>query len=530
MKTPPGISPTDFNEAVRLFRNAIGPQWVFTGDDDVATYKDAYSPLRGEPEDSTVSAALAPDSVEEIQQILNIANRFSIPLYTISTGRNLAYGGSAPVYSGSVVLDLKRMNRILEVSEDNAYALVEPGVSYFDLYRHIQERGLKLWIDCPDPGWGSLVGNALDHGAGLTVLPYKDHFNAHCGMEVVLADGKVVRTGMGALPGSRLWQQTKYGAGPLIDGIFSQSNFGIVTKMGFWLMPEPEASLSGRIRVPRHDDVIPLVRILVNLMYSNQVNCYYSVMSPVFSGPPDVESGALWDKQNGGSAEDWDSYAASRGSHFWETTLNFYGPPAVIAAQWKYVKQRFSAINGARFDDGEMLHFPLTDEQIKKVGHLSLYGIPSLNVFSGLVMDSGSTGHLDASVIVPLSGEELLKASRVITRVFREAGLEHSFGYAEHYHTRTFIMFQGMLLTHDREHNAKVRATYEQVVKVAAEHGWGIYRTHIAYMDKVMSTYSYNDNALTHLHETLKDALDPNGILSPGRYAIWPRHLRGKRP
>ena len=155
--------------------------------------------------------------------------------------------------SGSVVLDLKRMNRILEVSEDNACALVEPGVSYFDLYRHIQERGLKLWIDCPDPGWGSLVGNALDHGAGLTLLPYKDHFAAHCGMEVVLADGAVVRTGMGALPDSKLWQQTQYGAGPLIDGIFSQSNFGIVTKMGFWLMPEPEAALSGRIRVPRHD-------------------------------------------------------------------------------------------------------------------------------------------------------------------------------------------------------------------------------------------------------------------------------------
>ena len=90
-------------------------------------------------------------------------------------------------------------------------------------------------------------------------------------------------------------------------------------------------------------------------------------------------------------------------------------------------------------------------------------------------------------------------------------------------------MFQGMRLTHDREQNAKMRATYEQVVKAAAEHGWGIYRTHIAYMDQVMRTYSWNDNALTNLHETLKDALDPNGILSAGRYGIWPRHLRRNR-
>ena len=61
------------------------------------------------------------------------------------------------------------MNRILEVNERNASALVEPGVSYFDLYRYIQERKLKLWIDCPDPGWGSVIGNALDHGGGYTM-------------------------------------------------------------------------------------------------------------------------------------------------------------------------------------------------------------------------------------------------------------------------------------------------------------------------------------------------------------------------
>jgi (+)-pinoresinol hydroxylase len=66
-------------------------------------------------------------------------NRYKVSLYPISTGKNLGYGGSAPAYSGSVVVDLKRMNRVIEVDEANACALVEPGVSYFDLYRHIQE-------------------------------------------------------------------------------------------------------------------------------------------------------------------------------------------------------------------------------------------------------------------------------------------------------------------------------------------------------------------------------------------------------
>ena len=534
MRTPPGVTEADFAEALQQFAAAIGSQWVFTNEEDVATYKDAYSPLWGEPEEKVASAALAPESVGQIQKIVGIANRFSIPLYPISTGRNLAYGGSAPVYSGSVILDLKRMNQVLEVSEENAYALVEPGVSYFDLYRYIRERKLKLWIDCPDPGWGSLVGNALDHGCGRTPLPYRDHFDAHCGMEVVLANGKVVRTGMGALPNAETWQQFKYGAGPFIDGIFSQSNFGIVTKMGFWLMPEPEASMSGRIRVQHHNDVIPFVRILANLMYSNLVNCYFMIMSPVFLGPDDTEKRALLDKPDGGSAAEWDRYAASRGLHFWETELHFYGPSKVITAQWEHVMEKFSVIRGVQFEAGDMIRFPLTDDQISRLGDVGAYGIPSLNVFTGqsLAMSTDNkeiTGHLDASPIIPLSGEALLEAHRVFPRVYREADVDHYLGWTTTYHWRSFIMFQGVQLTHDREHNARGRAAYEKIIKVAADHGWGTYRSHAAFMDHVAGTYSYNDHALLHVHESLKDALDPNGILAAGRYGIWPKNLRGSR-
>ena len=58
------------------------------------------------------------------------------------------------------------------------------------------------------------------------------------------------------------------------------------------------------------------------------------------------------------------------------------------------------------------------------------------------------------------------------------------------------------------------------------EHGWAEYRTPPAYQEAVMSTYSFNNHALRRFHETLKDAVDPNGILAAGRYGIWPKHLR----
>src|SRR6185312_1142371 len=186
MRTPPGISASDFADALARFAAVVGRDWVFTSDEDLEPYRDAYSILWNEPDERIASAAIAPFSAEEVQTVMRIANEKRIPVYPISTGKNLGYGGAAPVLSGSVVLDLKRMNRVLEVDEKNAFALVEPGVSYFDLYRYIQERKLKVWVDVPDPGWGSPLGNALDRGGGYTRPQFRNHFDSHCGMEVVL--------------------------------------------------------------------------------------------------------------------------------------------------------------------------------------------------------------------------------------------------------------------------------------------------------------------------------------------------------
>src|SRR6202451_3515009 len=278
-RVPVGMTSKDFAEAVKEFSEAVGKEWVFTSDDDVNLYRDSYSPFWHEDEEPIPSAAVAPDGVEQVQKVVKIANQYKIPLWTISTGKNLGYGGSAPLLTGSVVLDLKRMDRILEVNDKNHYALVEPGVSYFDLYRYIQDKGLKVWIDPADPGWGSLIGNAVDRGGGRT--PMRDHFDAVCGMEVVLPSGEVMRTGMGALPGSKTWQQYKYGFGPYVTGIFSQSSLGIVTKMGIWLFPEPEAYLTGTVTVPKRDDLVPLVAGLGYLMNFSIVLCTTKVGRPL---------------------------------------------------------------------------------------------------------------------------------------------------------------------------------------------------------------------------------------------------------
>ena len=549
MKVPPGVSASDFAEAIKQFEEAVGKEWVFTSDEDVAMYRDAYSPFMGEPDELVASAAVAPDGVEQVQKVVRIANHYKIPIYPVSTGKNLGYGGSAPVLSGSVVLDLKRMNRILEVNERNAFALVEPGVSYFDLYRYIQEKGLKLWVDVPDPGWGSPIGNALDRGGGYLMPQYRNHFDSHCGMEVVLANGEVLRTGMGALPGAQTWQQYKSGFGPWIDGMFSQSNFGVVTKMGFWLMPEPDAYLSGTVVVPRHDDLIPLVRILTYLEDTRVTNGMPDLGSPLlgipmlsdfvarfdqgstpFERPQGPELPAMIAKAGGEASPELDEYAQRKGIGYWSCKLSFYGAAKANAANWEFAKEKFSAIPGVKFEEGESYKFPLTPEQREKV-HKPQFGIPSLAMFSigarSAMNPEPASGHMWFSPIIPRTGEAIFETNRVFAQAAKEFGLPFlNFNLPSTYWERAFIFIFAFPVLRDVEANKKNRESFKKLIKVAADHGWGEYRTPPAFQDAIMNTYSFNNHALLHFHETIKDAIDPNGILSAGRYGIWPKHVR----
>ena len=526
MPLPPGVSQKDFRDALRQFEQAVGKEWVFSSDEDVSLYRDSYSPFWEEKEEPIPSAAVAPDTVEQVQKIVQTANTYKIPLWTVSTGKNLGYGGSAPAISGTVVLDLKRMNRILEVNDRNHYALVEPGVSYFDLYRYIREHGLKVMIDSPDPGWGSPIGNTLERGGGNT--PLRDHFASLCGMEVVLANGDVIRTGMGALPNSKTWQQYKYGFGPYVDGIFTQSNLGIVTKMGLWLFPEPEAHITGIVTVPKRNDLIPLVDTLSYLMNSTIVQGTTRLASPVQGPSGDPELAALRRKPGGATAAELEGYLQKKNLPYWSIELPFYGPAEIVAAQWQFTKKKYSAIPGVQFQDGKSYTFPLSDRDLEKIANPNPVGVPNLSIFG-----SGgprSQGHMFLSPVTPMTGEAVLEVLDVFDRTFRDAGI-NNVGVlpASTNYPRAFFFLFIFQIEHDVEKNRRTRDVFRQLVRVAAEHGWGEYRTHTAFMGDVAETYSFNNHSLWRLHGTIKDALDPNGILAPGKNGVWPKGMRKAR-
>jgi (+)-pinoresinol hydroxylase len=548
MRVPHGVSQSDFSAALAEFEKVVDKQWVFTSDEDLDLYRDAYSPFLNEPEERIASAAVAPSATEEVQRIVRIANRYRVPLYAISTGKNLGYGGSAPAYSGCVVLDLKRMNRVIEVNEANAFALLEPGVSYFDLYRYIQDRKLKVWIDCPDPGWGSVVGNAIDRGGGYTAANYRNHFDSHCGMEVVLPSGDLLRTGMGAIPKAETWQQYKSGCGPWIDGIFSQSNYGIVTKMGFWLMPQPEAYMRCTVSLPRYRDLEPMVETLNYLENSRITAGFPDIASPLIGYPP-IAQIQLWNESGPphmtdehrklltavdlGYSRELEAYGLKSQIPYWQLWLSFHGPMEVIEAQWQATQRHFARIEGATFNTVDRVSVPLDPANIERF-HEPEFGIPSLRAFSIGARTpwnpTPSKGHMWFSPIIPRSGAAIIEANRVFSQAARDLGMPlfRSFTLPACFWERSFIFILATPVTEDPETNKRYREGFKKLIEVGGQHGWGEYRTAPVFQKSVMDVYSFNNHALQRFHETLKDAIDPNGVLSPGRYDIWPRHLRGK--
>ena len=127
-----------------------------------------------------------------------------------------------------------------------------------------------------------MLGNSLDKGAGYT--PYFDHFGFSCGIEAVLGNGEVLRTGDGALDHDGLvnWHTSKYSFGPVLDGLFTQSNYGIVTRMGVWLQPRPPAISAFHFAFPEDDDLEEIVDLCRPLKLSNFVPTLFRVSNDIY--------------------------------------------------------------------------------------------------------------------------------------------------------------------------------------------------------------------------------------------------------
>lgn len=515
MTLPPDFTAQKMAQAQRALESVLGAGKVFFEDLDRASYLDKFAV---DDDAHHPAGAVACESVEEVQAVVRIANQYRLPLFPIARGKNLGYGGTAPVMAGSVVLDLSRMKKI-EFDEKLGTVIVEPGVGFYDLYDYIQRNNLPFWLSVPANSWGSVMGNALDRGVGYT--PYGEHTKNICGLEVVLPDGDLVRTGMGAFTDAPTWQAYPFGFGPGWDQMFVQSNFGVVTKMGMWLMPAPESMMGLNCEFDRPEDLKAMVDVIGPLRRERVLQQSPSIgnwlrAAAVLTRRTDwtEEPGALSDSVI-------DAIRQRFGIGWWGVGLRVYGREDMNKAAFQVIKDAMGSI-------GPMSMTETAWTQDQPMEYSTWTGTPVTFAMQNVNWYGGRGGHIGFSPIIPQDGDAALAQFQRTYARYQEYGMDYqgSFAFGERHLTNVNAM---IFNKDDPAMMSTVDPFFRSLVSDAKEHGYGEYRTHLDYMDLVSDSYDFNNGAMRRLNEKVKNALDPNGILAPGKSGIWPRAFAQER-
>ncbi|CAL8981799.1 4-cresol dehydrogenase [hydroxylating] flavoprotein subunit [Rhodoplanes serenus] len=506
---PAGVSEKVFDTALAEYRAILGPDHVITAAERLVPYNKIMLPV--DDERHAPSAAICPGSVEEVQRCVAVCNKHKVPVWPISTGKNFGYGSAAPATRGQVVMDLRRMNRILDVDADLCTALVEPGVTYQQMYDHLQDNKIPLWLSCPAPS--AIVGplgNTVDRGVGYT--PYGEHFMFQCGMEVVLPDASLLRTGMGSLPNSNTWQVFKWGYGPYLDGIFTQSNYGIVTKMGLWLMPAPPDFRPFVIRYDDEADIVTAVETLRPLRMANIIPNAVVIVHALW------EAGSAYarsDHFTGPGAFTDDAVRTmvkKTGMGVWNLYAGLYGSPEQNDVAWKIVQGAVKASGKGRI----LTAAEVGEDPVFKYRADLMQGRMNTKEF-GLYNWRGGGGSCWFAPVSQARGSETLKQMEMAKRILNRHGIDYVaefiVGWRDMHHVIDLLFDRT-----DFNQTRAAHACYRELLQEFAAQGYGVYRANTAFMDEVADCYG---DAKRKINATLKRALDPNGIIAPGKSGIW---------
>ncbi|PJH92848.1 glycolate oxidase subunit GlcD [Bacillus sp. SN1] len=180
---------------------------------------------------SMPDAVIAPRNTDEVSRILAICSEHQVPIVPRGSGTNLC-GGTCPT-AGGLVLLFKHMNRILEIDEENLTATVQPGVITLDMIREVESKGLFYPPDPSSMKISTMGGNINENSGGLRGLKYGVTRDYVIGLEVVVANGDIIRTG-----GKLAKDVAGYDLTRLFVG--SEGTLGIVTEAIVKLVPKPE--------------------------------------------------------------------------------------------------------------------------------------------------------------------------------------------------------------------------------------------------------------------------------------------------
>ena len=441
-----------------------------------------------------------------------------------------------------VLMELHRLDRITDYDEKLAYVTVEPGVTFRGLHEFLVARNSNLMLSVtgstPD---SSPVGNALERGAGSG--PYADRAAHVCGLEVVLPTGDVIHTGFGRFGGAKATNLHRWGVGPHLDGLFAQSNLGIVTEMTMWLAPRPDYfqscyfGIDDEARLPDLIDALQALMLRGLFRSGLTVRNDFNVLVRMQQYPWDALGGAtpmppeLLERMRKGFWRSawwsslWSGWAelhhASNEHGLAERKaieealkdrvdrLAFVDGEGVAFSRWED-GYRDAATKYFGREDGTGLGVP-DDANIRSVYWRKKSPIPE-----DMDPDRDRCGVMFCVPTVPFEGRHVGAALEIVEEVLAKYGFEPILIIGC---ISERVVYINVDITYDREvagEDERALECHDEMLGRLIRAGYIPYRLGIESVKLLPEPHDDTGKLL----DDLKKSLDPNNILAPGRYGL----------
>jgi 4-cresol dehydrogenase (hydroxylating) len=535
-------------EAITEWEAAIGVSSVLLKKNDIAPYsKNTIGVWRD------IKGILLPRTTEEVQAIVKIAKKYKTPLYPISGGKNWGYGSSNPVANVSFIVDLSQMKKITDFDADLGTVTVEPGVTQQDLYDFFKSHGNQFMV--PTTGAGpsaSILGNALERGYGLT--PHSDHFEAVTAFQAVLPNGDLYLPALEELGGKKINQLFKWGLGPYLDGIFTQGNFGIVTKGTILIARRPEkisvfffalkneASLEGAVLAIRKiKQELCANTGAINLMNTRRM---LSMLEPFpsehLNGQTVIDDATIAQLAKKHQLTQWAGFGAIYGNKSMakvmekiiRKTLKPFVARIHFISEKKIEMVRYSRFLLPRFYAKNLKpKLDMLSAAIKNIsGHPSQVALPLAYWRSSQKPDltkvvnpaQDNCGLIWHAPLIPLTPTDIRKHVEIVNEVCPKYGVNPLI---------TLTIFSGQCcdstipILFDRKNQVeefKAKNCHQELIEKEGAEGYFPYRLGIDKMNQLIDPSA----PCWKFAQALKKAVDPEQIIAPGRYIPYQEEVK----
>lgn len=324
-------------------------------------------------------------------------------------------------------------------------------------------------------------------------LPTGVHYEQIAGMEVVLANGEVVRTGQFAIENSKSAHVSKHTFGPSIEGLFLQSNLGIVTKVGIWLLPRPQSYMFCTFDLPEMEDVATMVDVIGPLRRNGVIDSITWVVGATEIIATRFKRAEIWKEK--GPIPFWrlKEIMKKMDLGFWTAQFGIHGPEEIVKARFEEIKKVVTeraptgrlrgtlyAGKSAEILSGNVLAKGNPDMYVGKA-NFKPFRILNFN----LPLDDSRCirAHRDFAPIMPADGKTVLEWTETARKICEAEGFDL---FCDFFIQERSVIFVYMT-TYDKanpQHRKALRNIVAKFSEEAQKRSFAVYRSHINEMGK----------------------------------------------